>query len=219
MEQQRLVLWRSRMNLIRQARDLMEKKLFSDAAIVYEKYLKVLQIVYRVDADGITPDLFKGRPSEITVISSVYWDLLRVYDTNPRFRDRQWAAAEKLLAFAKFSPLFPNILRNAEIAYRSAKNPQPYRHFLKKSNAAGGRCFVANAAFGGPHYPEVLVLCQFRDKILERSAPGRKFIALYYTHGPALAEKLNQRPTLKAPVRAALRCAARGLSKFFNLNT
>jgi hypothetical protein len=218
MEQQRLVLWRSRMNLVRQGRELMERNLLSEAAIVYEKYLKVLQLVYQVDSKGLTPELFKGRPTEITVIASVYWDLLRIYDVSPRHLPRQKEAAQKLAEFGQFTPIYGTILRQAQTAYRHAKNPEVYREFLKASSKMAPRCFVATSAFEGGWHPEVQILCKFRDQVLQSFTWGRRFIAFYYMHGPHWAEHLDRVPVAKPPVRAALRLTARCVSRFFNLN-
>ena len=43
-EQHRLQLWKSRVMLIKKARLCMTQKLYSDAAVNYEKYLKILDI-------------------------------------------------------------------------------------------------------------------------------------------------------------------------------
>lgn len=217
-EQQRLVLWRSRMNLIRQGRELMERNLLSEAAVVYEKYLKVLQLVYQVDSQGLTPDLFKGRPTEITVVASVYWDLLRIYDVNPRHHARQMEAAQKLAQFGQFTPLYSTIVRQAHTAYRNAKNPEVFREFLKESSKLGPRCFVATSAFEGASHPEVQILCKFRDEVLQSSPWGRRFVSFYYRFGPYWASHLDRAGAVKPPVRAALRLTARCISRFLNLN-
>ena len=41
------------------------------------------------------------------------------------------------------------------------------------ADASGGACFVATAAYGDSHHPDVVALRKFRDKHLVRTAAGR----------------------------------------------
>ena len=77
-EQKKLMLWKSRVNLIKKARQSMQEKAFSDAAVAYEKYIKVLEVVFDCKQGELTPEQFKdsARTQELTIVASVYWDLL-----------------------------------------------------------------------------------------------------------------------------------------------
>jgi hypothetical protein len=205
-EQHRLILWKSRVSLVKQAKLLQMQKSFAEAAIAYEKYLRVLEVVYEANAGELTPELFKNeaRSPEITVIASVYWDLMRIYDTNPRQAERQRKAGEKLALFLRYSPIFPQVTRKAESLSRTAKNPEAFKHFLKISRANRPRCFIATAAFDGVRTETVEQLCQFRDQTLRSSAVGRYFIFCYYKISPGLAHFLDQHPSLKPYIRSLL---------------
>ncbi len=65
-------------------------------------------------------------------------------------------------------------------------------------------CFVATAAYGSPFEAKVGLLRDFRDRILLKSSLGRKFVDLYYTHGPALAHTVAQSEWLRVLVRILL---------------
>ncbi|HVK60883.1 MAG TPA: CFI-box-CTERM domain-containing protein [Bdellovibrionales bacterium] len=205
-EQNRLMLWKNRVGLVKQAKQFITQKNFSEAAVSFEKYLRVLEIVYDTKAGELTPDLFKGeaKSQEMTVITSVYWDLMRVYDTNPRYLDRQMKAAEKLAEFARFTPIFPHIMRKAEVQLRSAKHPDAFKKFIKLSNSRRPRCFIATAAFDGQRTETVDALCRFRDERLKRSRLGRSLVVIYYSISPSIAEMLDRHPRLKPAVRAVL---------------
>lgn len=69
----------------------------------------------------------------------------------------------------------------------------------------GGGCFIATAANGDAHAPDVETLREFRDKILMRSETGRKFVSLYYQYSPPIAARIAGRPALMFAVRAALK--------------
>lgn len=212
-EKNRLALWRGRVGLVKNGRTLMNAKNYSDAAVAYEKYVRALEIVHDKKPGELTPDLFKAdaRKQEITVISSVYWDLMRIYDTHPRYVERQMKTAQKLAEFARFSPTFGFIMRKAESQARNARNPGAYKAFIKLSNAKRPRCFVATAAFNGPH-PVVDALCEFRDSTLMAFAAGRALVRAYYRISPPLAAALDRAPVLKPAVRASLALIARAVA-------
>lgn len=206
-EQKKLMLWKSRVGLIKKARGYMRDKMFSDAAVSYEKYFKVMEIVFDCPASELTPEHFKdsARTQELTVVASAYWDLLRIYDTSPKYGDRQANVARKLAQFLKFTPIYPDIIRRAEVFEKTARNPAVLRSFLKSCRDNKGRCFIATAAFDSPEALEVLQLCQFRDQILVNTNGGRKFIQLYYKYSPRIAFFLDNNAWLKPSVRKALR--------------
>lgn len=213
-EQNRVMLWRSRVNLVKKAKDCLARKNFSDAAINYEKYIRVLEVVFDKRPGELSPDLFdKGRNQELTVVASVYWDLMRIYDTSPRYRERQIKAAAKLAEFIRFTPIFSHVVRKAESQARTAKNPEAFRQFLAISNKNRPRCFIATAAFDDDQDPSILSLRLLRDRILRRHPLGRRFVRLYYRHSPALASRIAAWPSpARAPLRGLLRVLA-GLSR------
>ena len=206
----RLALWRNRVAMVKKAKLLMSAKRFADAAAAYEKYLRALEIVYDRKSGELTPDLFKNdaRKQEITVITSVYWDLMRVYDSNSRFAERQMVAAKKLAEFARFSPVFHFIIRKAHSQTRTARNPAAYKLLIKQSNAARPRCFIASAAYDGES-PEVTALCAFRDQRLMLSRAGRAFVRLYYVASPPIANAIDCVPFCKPAIRAVIRPLAK----------
>lgn len=220
-EQNRLMLWRNRVHLVKQAKGLLAQKNYSEAAVAFEKYLRVLEIIYEQKPGGLSPDLFKNeaRSQEMTVITSVYWDLMRIYDTSPRYGDRQKKAAEKLAEFVRFTPIFPHIMRKAESQTRTAKNPEAFRKFLKLSNAKRPRCFVATAAFEGQRTETVDTLCRFRDQRLKQSAFGRGLVYTYYRVSPSIATWLDRHPRLKPATRKLLTWIAKTEFVRNNLNT
>jgi tetratricopeptide (TPR) repeat protein len=64
-----------------------------------------------------------------------------------------------------------------------------------------GMCFIATAVYGSPYAPQVILLREFRDRVLKKSAPGRGFIQLYYWLAPAVARCLEPIPHLRAVLK------------------
>ena len=68
----------------------------------------------------------------------------------------------------------------------------------------GGWCFVATAACGSPFAADVLVLQEFRDRILRQWRAGRIFIRLYETFSPPLARLISNSEFLKSITRTLI---------------
>jgi hypothetical protein len=206
-EEHRIALWKSRVQLIKAARIAMTGKHFAEAALAYEKYLKILEVVFDVKkGDLLRPEIFKerARTTELTVVTSVYWDLLRIYDTQPKYQERMQAVSRQLASFAPFTPIFNDIARRAESFSRSAKNPNIVKQFLKLSGKEKSKCFIATSAFG-PASIEVQELRKFRDGTLKSSSVGRRFILFYYSCSPKFALFLDKHSWFKPAVRTTLR--------------
>lgn len=205
-EQKKLDLWKSRVGLIRKARHSMQQKAFSEAAVFYEKYIKVLEVVFDSQPGELKPEQFKdsARTQELTILASVYWDLLRIYDTSDKYRDRQALAGKKLAQFLRFTPIFPDILRKAQAFSKTAKNRNAIKNFLKAADASRGRCFIATSAFGASSR-EVQILSEFRDRQLAPTRLGRTFVSTYYLLSPSVAQFLDKHPVCKPLVRQSLR--------------
>jgi hypothetical protein len=206
-EQHRLSLWKNRVQLIRQARTHMSQKKYSEAAAAYEKYIKIMEIVFECKKGELKPELFKesARHTELTVVASVYWDLLRIYDMSDRYADRQSNCARQLASFIRFTPIYPDIIRKAEIFQRSAKNPAVIKQFLKASGESRPRCFIATSAFESVFAVEVQQLRFYRDQKLKNHLWGRAFVRAYYKYSPAIACLLDKQAWAKPAVRAILR--------------
>lgn len=220
-EQNKLILWRNRVNLVKQGRVLMSRKAYSEAAVTFEKYLRVLEVVYDKKPGELTPDLFKdsARTKEITVVASVLWDLVRIYDTTPRYGDRQKKAANKLLDFLKLSPIQGEIIRKARQFEAQAKNSGVIKDFIKKSDKKGGGCFIATATYHDANVFEVRALCAFRDQVLSNYAFGRAFIKTYYAVSPSVAELVSRSPKSQYMLKKIFGAFAPWLNTRFDLHT
>lgn len=206
-EERKIKLWHNRIAFLKKGNALMQSKLFGEAAVTYEKYLKILEMVYDTKAGELKPEQFKdtARTAELPVITSVYWDLLRIYDTSPSCYDRQRRAAAQLAKFATMTPLYADIVKKAEVFQRQCKNPAAIKLFLDNSAKKRPKCFIATAAFETPLAREVQILRFYRDFYLKKHFLGKNFVFFYYLVSPAIARVVQRSPMAKKIVRAALR--------------
>jgi len=68
----------------------------------------------------------------------------------------------------------------------------------------GGGCFIATAAYGSYMEPHVMVLRDFRDRVLLTNNAGRSFVELYYTHSPSVADFIAKHTSLRRVARWTL---------------
>jgi len=206
-EQKKLMMWKSRVSLIKKARALMKERAYADSAIAYEKYLKILESVYECKPNEITPEHLKNtaQTQELTVIASVYWDLMRIYDSSEKYGSRMEIAAKKLAEFLPLTPLYPDIVKKAEAFQKTAKKPAVVKSFLKAVAEKKKGCFIATSTFESPFAPEVIYLQKFRDRHLLGNKIGQGLIRVYYTVSPKIALWLDETPRFKPIFRASLR--------------
>jgi hypothetical protein len=134
-EQQRLSLWRSRVNLIREARDRFSMKDYANSVSAYEKYFRVLEIIYEAKPNELKVSSFNNsaRQKEMVVIVGAYWDMVRIYDMSPRFKNRLEQCAEKISEFLPFTPIYGEVLKKIEDYKKVAKNKDVFEKILKNA--------------------------------------------------------------------------------------
>lgn len=210
-------LWRVRLDVVRQGRACFQNRDYAGAALLYEKYLKIVSLALDKEKNSMTAKDFSDNTKEITIIVSTLWDLMLIYDSHPKFAPQQKETAEVLSRFLRFSPLYNTLIRKAEVQVGQAKNSANFRYLLKLCDASASRCFIANAAFETRTDPAVQQLCQWRDLHLRHSWLGRRFITFYYRHSPHWALWLQRHPRLKPAARSILRVVASSFQLTFNL--
>jgi hypothetical protein len=206
-QDRKVKLWHSRLMFAKTGHSLMQNKLYSEAAKSYEKYLRILELVFECGAGELTPEHFKesAKTAELSMVTSAYWDLLRVYDSNSAYKSRQKKAGEQLSKFAPLTPLLPDLIKKATVFQKQCRNPDVIKDFIASASGKKGRCFIATSAFEDPLSPEVQSLQFFRDRVLRTFSLGRKFILFYYKHSPRWACALDRHRYLKPATRSLLR--------------
>lgn len=71
-----------------------------------------------------------------------------------------------------------------------------------RSGSSG--CYIATMAYGDYDHPQVIILRQYRDEVLDKSAFGKWFIKTYYHYSPKLVERLKNKKAINAIIRKSL---------------
>lgn len=75
---------------------------------------------------------------------------------------------------------------------------------IENEKPKSNNCFIATAAYGTPFAEEIDVLRNWRDDFLSESFLGQKFIKMYYSLSPPVANNINTSDTKKKIVRITL---------------
>jgi len=92
----------------------------------------------------------------------------------------------------------------------SATNRPTYTPPRSTSTSSSSGCYIATMAYGNYDHPQVLILRQFRDEVLDKSTFGKWFIKTYYHYSPRLVEKLKDHKKTNILIR-------KSLNQFINL--
>lgn len=74
----------------------------------------------------------------------------------------------------------------------------------RSSSSSSSGCYIATMAYGDYEHPQVMILRQFRDEVLDKSAFGKWFIKNYYHYSPKLVEKLKNKKGINTIIRKTL---------------
>lgn len=206
LQERREKMWEMRTALVKRGHKAMQTKQYAEAAISYEKYIRILEIIFNVTPGNLTPEVFKeaSRTSEMSILVRAYWDLVRIYDASQKYSERQAAYAAQLAKFVALTPLNNDIIKQAQDFAKVARNPQHVKVFLSAMGQSS-RCFIASSAYQSPTHIDVMFLRNYRDLVLKQTFLGRKFIYFYYRYSPKVACILDRHDFLKAPTRWALK--------------
>lgn len=200
-----------RISIAREGRMFIERRDYAKAMAAYRRFLAITAKSVEVDVGDLNPQLFdeKRRTSEALLISSIFFDLLKMLDR----LNTQSALEERQL----YHRLFIRFTLGQPFQHHAGEN-------IRKNLVYGGGivnkkefwstyhaiqmkkfCVIATWAFADQDCAEVRALRDWRDGQLSRHALGRTFARTYYRHGIAVRNTLSHIPGAKATVRTLVR--------------
>lgn len=206
-----------RITVAKVARNAFKAKNYVNAVKQYTEYLNILCHAKEVeDIFSLTPEDFDDTTavSEILLISHVYWDLSRMYETNPKFKEMY---SKSINQFVKFSANQPFQVLNAEMVRKYIKKrkrngqvteelsalDQTYSDIYSQSKS----CFIASSCFGNEDRI-TNILRDFKSRHLIKWPFGIDLIKTYYTVSPRIVIFIDNYSYLKKIINPALRAFA-----------
>ena len=125
--------------------------------------------------------------------------------------DREFKPEIKVL-LGKFSSfLLANQQLNLTLKINDSVSQQNFEQsevflnrMIKEVKSQNGGCYIATMAYGDYDHPQVMILRQFRDEVLDKSVFGKWFIKTYYHYSPKLVERLKNHRNVNIIIRKVL---------------
>ena len=170
-----------RISIAREGRTLVERKNYSAAMRAYRRFLSITARSLNAEIEDLSPSLFeeKKRVPEALIISSIFFDLLKMLDKldSDSAREERQLYHKLFLRFTKGMPFQHFAAENIRKHLVYSNSLRNKNEFWATYRAIVGRsfCLVATWAFNSNDAPEVICLRRFRDRVLQRSRPGKAF--------------------------------------------
>lgn len=199
-----------RITIAREGRAFIERKNYPQAMAAYRRFLSITARSFEVQVEDLVPTLFeeKRRVAESLIISSIFFDLLKMLDKldSPGAREERQLYHRLFLRFTKGMPFQHFAAENIRkhLVYSNSIVNKPEFWATYKAIVGSSFCIVASWAFDSERSPEVDRLRRFRSEVLARSRAGRLFIRAYYRHGQIAAAVLARVPGARLVARATL---------------
>ena len=97
-----------------------------------------------------------------------------------------------------------NLLSNLRTQLSTITQPATISTGSRSSSSSKSGCYIATMAYGYYDHPQVMILRQFRNNVLDKSAFGKWFIKTYYHYSPILVEKLKNKKIINSIIRKTL---------------
>ena len=190
-----------------------------DYANAIKKYTEFFEIlaealeckdIYSLSTDKFDP---KSQLTEMLMISHIYFDLARIYDSNEKFHDE---ARKCLDRFIHFSINQPYQVVNSELIRKYVKKSRlklltDFQNSYHQIYIQSKKCFVVTHCYG-EHHQITQDYRQFKEWMLDFSW-GHQFIQRYYQLSPKLIHWCEKFPIISSffivPTKFSLRLVAK----------
>lgn len=194
-----------RITIARHGRDAFSNGEYVFAVKKYTEYLNIHAMMNERDIFNITPDLFDSKKdvTELLLISHIYWDLSRIYEMTPKFKENYIKAVNQFVVFTvnqQYQVLNAEMLRKY---IKANKNKSPYIAELEKSLQKifvdSKKCYIASHCFGENH----LHTNNLREikNYLNKSDFGIEIIRNYYLVSHNLVTFLENKRSLSLTLK------------------
>ncbi len=189
---------------------------YANAVKKYTEYLEVLaealefKDIYSISKDKFDP---KSELTEMLMLSHIYFELARIYDSNDMFHDESRKCLDR---FVHFSTNQPYQVLNSELIRKYIKKSRlhlssDFQNSYHQIYIQSKKCFVVTHCYG-EHHQITQEFRSFKDWMLDYSL-GQKFVHYYYSYSPKMIEWCDTHQKISNfllfPVKITLRLVAK----------
>lgn len=190
-----------RITIARHGRDAFSNGEYVHAVKKYTEYLNIHAMMNEREIFNITPDLFDAKKdiTELLLISHIYWDLSRIYEMTPKFKENYIKSINQFVVFTvnqQYQVLNAEMLRKY---IKANKGKSPYivelERALQRIFVDSKKCYIATHCFGEDHF----YTNDLREikKYLNQSEVGIELIRSYYLCSYHLISFLDKNKIIK----------------------
>lgn len=182
----------NRITVARFGKEALDAGDYSTALRKFTEYLSIVAEVkeakdmYSIKISSFDP---KSEITEMLMISHIYFEIARLYDAVPKFKDELKRSLEQ---FVHFSVNQPYQVVNSEMARKYIKrsvfkNPDNFQNAYQQIYVQSKKCYVVTFCFGNDHF----ITAEYRkvkDWLLDYSW-GQEMVRRYYGFSSIMVEK------------------------------
>ena len=187
-----------RMGIFKKGKQAYSCKDYRNAIVYYCQYIEIISRVKGVEEKKMGPNLFdpKAELMEVMMLSSIYWDLVKIYDQSPALKKEFLRCLDQ---FCVFTLNFPHQDINIQIMKRFIRNGNPknkkeFKKTYKSIYSSSKKCYIADYCFGPQHFV-TSILRDFKGFLLNYKM-GHFAVASYYRYSPKMILFFNKHPKI-----------------------
>ncbi len=189
---------------------------YGNAVKKYTEYLEIqAEVLDCKDIYSLSTDKFNPKTdlTEMLMISHIYFELARIYDSSDKFHDE---AKRCLDRFVHFSANQPYQVVNSELIRKYVKKSRlklmgDFQNAYHQIYIQSKKCFVVTHCYGETHQI-TQDFRSFKEWMLDYSL-GHKFVQYYYAFSPKLIKTCEEYPRISSffilPIKFSLRMVAK----------
>lgn len=190
----------NRITIVRFGKEALDNSDYATAIKSFVEYMEIMAEIKKVkDFYALTVSHFNPKTdvTEMLMISHVFFEMARVYDAVPKYKDE---AKKCLDQFVHFSANQPYQVVNSELVRKHLKkslfkNPDAFRAAHAQIFVQSKKCYVVTFCYGNEHH-----LTQefrlFKDWLLE-SRVGFEMVRVYYAYSSVMVERWENSRTMQ----------------------
>jgi hypothetical protein len=182
----------NRIGISKSGKQALNRADYSTALQRFSEYMQVLADVKKVkDYYSLKPSHFDAKKdiTEMMMMSQLFFEMARIYDVVPKFKEETKKCLDQFVAFSANQPyqVVNSELIRKHLKKSLFKNPDDFRAAYDQIFIQSKKCYVVSFCFGQNH--EVTNQYRKLKDILLESSLGREAVRIYYAQSSEIVPR------------------------------